>query len=100
MRSNVNPIAKLESDQKSYEAKISKMEAEMQSVFALKVKEKEGKSKEAEEKYAAKERDLRRQLENAKRELAERQSAFEEEKRQAETQAATTTKKKKTTFIS
>lgn len=77
---NKNPLAQMEEEKKEHEAKMKKMETEMEQVFEMKVNEKVNKLKESESDLSRRHDEMNKKLEQQRLELEERRSAFEKEK--------------------
>ncbi|XP_043221802.1 septin-7-like isoform X6 [Amphibalanus amphitrite] len=77
---NKNPLAQMEEEKRDHELKMKKMEAEMEQVFEMKVKEKRNKLKESEEDLQRREEQMLAPLEEQRRELEERRAAFRRER--------------------
>lgn len=73
----VNPGMRQEEERALHEARLSKMEADMKSVFQQKVSEKEQKLKRSEAELFARHRDMKEQLQQQKRELEEKKAKLE-----------------------
>ncbi|KAI9564217.1 putative septin-7 isoform X1 [Daphnia sinensis] len=78
--SNKNPLAQMEEERRDHEAKMKKMEQEMEQVFEMKVKEKTQKLKDSETDLQRRHEQTLRSLEAQKLELEEKRKAFENEK--------------------
>ncbi|XP_046446172.1 septin-7-like isoform X2 [Daphnia pulex] len=78
--SNKNPLAQMEEERRDHEAKMKKMEQEMEQVFEMKVKEKTQKLKDSETDLQRRHEQTLRSLEAQKQELEEKRKAFENEK--------------------
>ncbi|XP_043199503.1 septin-7-like isoform X3 [Amphibalanus amphitrite] len=81
---NKNPIAQMEEEKREHELKVKKMEAEMEQVFEMKVKEKKNKLKESEADLARREEQMLAPLEEQRRELEQEKAAFQREKEEWE----------------
>lgn len=68
----VNPAMRQEEERALQEARLSKMEADMKSVFQKKVAEKEQKLKKSEAELFARHREMKEQLEKQRQELEEK----------------------------
>lgn len=77
-------MAQIEEERKEHEAKMSKMEREMEEVFERKVREKRQKLADSKEDLEKRNRESRDKLEQQKRELESKMAAFEQEKVQWE----------------
>ncbi|UYV67697.1 SEPT7 [Cordylochernes scorpioides] len=84
--SNKNPLAQMEEEKKEHDAKIKKMEQEMEQVFELKVREKMQKLKDSEADLQRRHEQMKKSLEHQRHELEEKRRAFEKEKMTFETQ--------------
>ncbi|GAB0094726.1 Protein peanut [Sergentomyia squamirostris] len=82
--SNKNPLAQMEEEKREHEAKMKKMEAEMEQVFEMKVKEKKQKLKDSEIELTRRHEERKKTLEIQIRELEDRRRAFEQEKKEWE----------------
>lgn len=78
--SNKNPLAQMEEEKREHDAKMKKMEAEMEQVFEMKVKEKKQKLKDSELEFTRRHDERKKALELQIRELEERRRGFEQEK--------------------
>ncbi|XP_040063237.1 septin-7 isoform X1 [Ixodes scapularis] len=79
-RSNKNPLAQMEEEKKEHEAKMQRMEKEMEQVFEMKVREKMHKLKESEADLQRRHEQMKKSLEQQKLELEEKRRNFEKEK--------------------
>ncbi|KAG5676962.1 hypothetical protein PVAND_006754 [Polypedilum vanderplanki] len=84
--SNKNPLAQMEEEKREHDSKMKKMEAEMEQVFEMKVKEKKQKLKDSELELTRRHEERKKALELQIRELEERRKAFEQEKAEWEQQ--------------
>ncbi|XP_014210307.1 septin-7 isoform X3 [Copidosoma floridanum] len=82
-----NPLAQLEEEKREHENKMKKMEAEMEQVFEMKVREKKQKLKELETDLQKRHDQMRRSLEQQSKEVDEKRRAFESERSAWEQQA-------------
>ncbi|KAL5288458.1 SEPT7 family protein [Megaselia abdita] len=82
--SNKNPLAQMEEEKREHDLKMKKMEAEMEQVFEMKVKEKKQKLKDSEQELTRRHDDRKKALDQQIRELEERRRAFEQEKKEWE----------------
>ncbi|XP_055688930.1 septin-7 isoform X13 [Lutzomyia longipalpis] len=82
--SNKNPLAQMEEEKRDHELKMKKMEAEMEQVFEMKVKEKKQKLKDSEIELTRRHEERKKTLEIQIRELEDRRRAFEQEKKEWE----------------
>lgn len=80
INSNKNPLAQMEEEKREHDAKMKKMESEMEQVFEMKVREKRQKLRESEAELARRHEGTRRALEAQARELEERQRALQLER--------------------
>lgn len=78
--SNKNPLAQMEEERREHEAKMKKMEQEMEQVFDMKVKEKTQKLKDSEADLQRRHEQTLRSLEAQKLELEERRKGLEAER--------------------
>ncbi|KAJ1678098.1 Cell division control protein 3, partial [Spiromyces aspiralis] len=76
-----NPIVQQEEERRLHEAKMQKMEAEMNAVFQQKVQEKEAKLKQSEEELHARHKEMKLVLEKQHRELEEKRRRIEAQAR-------------------
>jgi len=81
---NKNPLAQMEEEKREHDLKMKKMEAEMEQVFEMKVKEKKQKLKDSELELTRRHEERKKALEIQIRELEERRRAFEQEKKEWE----------------
>lgn len=79
-RSNKNPLAQMEEEKKDHEAKMQRMEKEMEQVFEMKVREKMLKLKESEADLQRRHEQMKKSLEQQKLELEEKRRNFDKEK--------------------
>jgi len=84
--SNKNPLAQMEEEKREHDAKLKKMEQEMEQVFEMKVKEKKQKLKDSENDLQRRHDQMRKQLEAQQSELEEKKKALEAEIAAWETQ--------------
>ncbi|XP_067627229.1 protein peanut [Eurosta solidaginis] len=82
--SNKNPLTQMEEEKREHELKMKKMEAEMEQVFDMKVKEKMQKLKDSELELARRHEERKKALELQVRELEEKRREFEREKKEWE----------------
>lgn len=82
--SNKNPLAQMEEEKREHDLKMKKMEAEMEQVFEMKVKEKKQKLKDSEIELTRRHEERKKALELQIRELEERRRLFEQEKKEFE----------------
>ncbi|XP_049527536.1 septin-7-like isoform X1 [Dermacentor silvarum] len=80
VRSNKNPLAQMEEEKKDHEAKMQRMEKEMEQVFEMKVREKMQKLKESEADLQRRHEQMKKGLEQQKLELEEKRRNFDKEK--------------------
>ena len=73
----VNPAVKQEEERTLHEAKLAKMEAEMNLVFQQKVAEKESKLKQSEEELYARHREMKDALDKQRLELEDKKKRIE-----------------------
>jgi len=77
---NKNPLAMIEEEQKEHVNKLGKMEREMEEVFERKVREKKQKLSDNETDLERRQSESTARLEQLKKELIEKKSAFEAER--------------------
>ncbi|XP_013413912.1 septin-7-like [Lingula anatina] len=77
---DVDPITQMEEEKKEHETKMKKMEAEMEQVFEMKVKEKKQKLKDSEADLQRRAEQMKKSLEQQEKEIEERRKQFEKEK--------------------
>jgi len=82
--SNKNPLTQMEEEKREHELKMKKMEAEMEQVFDMKVKEKMQKLKDSELELTRRHEERKKALELQIRELEEKRREFEREKKEWE----------------
>lgn len=82
--SNKNPLTQMEEEKREHEQKMKKMEAEMEQVFDMKVKEKMQKLKDSELEMARRHEERKKALELQIHELEENRREFEREKKEWE----------------
>ncbi|KAL1129642.1 hypothetical protein AAG570_012587 [Ranatra chinensis] len=75
-----NPLAQMEEEKREHDAKMKKMESEMEQVFEMKVKEKKQKLKDSEADLQKRHEQMRKSLEAQIKELDEKRKALEAEK--------------------
>jgi len=80
LETNRNPLALMEAEKKEHEAKIKKMEQEMEEVFEKKVKEKLQKLKDNENDLIERQEKMNREIELQKIKLEEKRQMFEKER--------------------
>ncbi|OQR78827.1 septin-7-like [Tropilaelaps mercedesae] len=78
--SNKNPLAQMEEEKKEHDVKVDKMRQEMETVFAMKVKEKLQKLEDNEMERARRHEQQMKSLEQQRAELEERERNFERER--------------------
>lgn len=78
--SNKNPLAQMEEEKRDHEAKMKKMESEMEQVFEMKVREKKQKLKDSEADLQRRHEQMKKALEQQISELEEKRRAYEQEK--------------------
>lgn len=81
-----DPITQMENQKSEHRQKMKKMEAEMEQVFEMKVKEKMQKLSDSEADLARRAEQMKKSLEQQQDELNERRRAFEQEKAAWESQ--------------
>ncbi|XP_050537541.1 septin-7 isoform X5 [Daktulosphaira vitifoliae] len=79
-----NPLAQMEDEKREHDAKLKKMEAEMEQVFEMKVKEKKQKLKDSEIALQQKNEQMMKRLESEASELDDRRRQLEAEIREWE----------------
>ncbi|ALC40903.1 pnut [Drosophila busckii] len=82
--SNKNPLTQMEEEKREHEQKMKKMEAEMEQVFDMKVKEKMQKLKDSELEMARRHEERKKALELQIHELDDKRREFEREKKEWE----------------
>ncbi|EFA00509.1 septin-7 [Tribolium castaneum] len=82
--SNKNPLAQMDEEKREHDLKMKKMEAEMEQVFEMKVREKKQKLKDSEAELTRRHEATKKQLEQQAKELEEKRRQFEMEKEQWE----------------
>ena len=75
--SHCSPAVKMQEERTLHEAKLAKMEAEMNLVFQQKVQEKEAKLKQSEEELYARHREMKDALEKQRLELEDKKRRIE-----------------------
>ena len=75
-----NPMAQIEEERKEHQAKMAKMEREMEEVFERKVREKRQKLSDSKADLEKRHKESREKLEQQKKELEDKMAAFEQEK--------------------
>ncbi|TWW76130.1 Septin-7 CDC10 protein -like protein [Takifugu flavidus] len=75
-----SPLAQMEEERREHVMKMKKMEAEMEQVFEMKVKEKKQKLKDSEAELERRHEQMKRNLEAQYKELEEKRRVFEDEK--------------------
>ncbi|KAL1517287.1 hypothetical protein ABEB36_001069 [Hypothenemus hampei] len=78
--SNKNPLAQMDEEKREHDAKMKKMEMEMEQVFDMKVREKKQKLKDSETELTRRHEASKKQLEQQAKELEEKRRQFEMEK--------------------
>ena len=73
----ISPAVKMQEERTLHEAKLAKMEAEMNLVFQQKVAEKESKLKQSEEELYARHREMKEALEKQRQELDDKKRRIE-----------------------
>lgn len=79
--SNRNPLAQMEEEKAEHTSRMKKMEAEMEQVFEMKVKEKMGKLTELEADLQKRNESVRKKLESDMVELDEERERFERDRK-------------------
>lgn len=82
--SNKNPLAQMDEEKREHDLKMKKMEAEMEQVFEMKVREKKQKLKDSEAELTRRHESTKKSLEQQAKELEEKRRQFEMEKEQWE----------------
>lgn len=82
--SNKNPLAQMDEEKREHDLKMKKMEAEMEQVFEMKVREKKQKLKDSEAELTRRHEATKKSLEQQAKELEEKRKQFELEKEQWE----------------
>lgn len=78
--SNKNPMAQMEEERRNHDAKLKRMEQEMEQVFEMKIREKLQKLQDSEAELERRNEQMIAALEFQRRELEERRLNFEREK--------------------
>ncbi|CAH1155396.1 unnamed protein product [Phaedon cochleariae] len=78
--SNKNPLAQMDEEKREHDVKMKKMEAEMEQVFEMKVREKKQKLKDSEAELTRRHEATKKTLELQAKELDEKRRQFEMEK--------------------
>lgn len=78
--SNKNPLAQMDEEKREHDLKMKKMEAEMEQVFEMKVREKKQKLKDSEAELTRRHEATKKSLEQQAKELEEKRRQFELEK--------------------
>lgn len=78
--SNKNPLAQMDEEKREHDLKMKKMEAEMEQVFEMKVREKKQKLKDSEAELTRRHEATKKSLEQQAKELEEKRKQFEQEK--------------------
>ncbi|XP_052124955.1 septin-7 isoform X6 [Frankliniella occidentalis] len=78
--SNKNPLAQMEEEKRDHDAKMKKMETEMEQVFEMKVKEKKQKLRDSESDLQRRHEQMKKSLEQQLRDLEEKRVAFDKER--------------------
>ncbi|ELU08019.1 hypothetical protein CAPTEDRAFT_219625 [Capitella teleta] len=84
-----SPIVQMEEEKKEHIQKMKKMEAEMEQVFEMKVKEKKQKLKDSETDLSRRAEQMHRNLEQQEKEMEERRATFEKERQMWDDQQST-----------
>lgn len=82
--SNKNPLAQMDEEKREHDLKMKKMEAEMEQVFEMKVREKKQKLKDSEAELTRRHEATKKSLEQQAKELEEKRKQFEAEKEEWE----------------
>ncbi|XP_045464622.1 septin-7 [Harmonia axyridis] len=77
---NKNPLAQMDEEKREHDLKMKKMEAEMEQVFEMKVREKKQKLKDSEIELTRRHEATKKQLDQQTKELEEKRRQFEMEK--------------------
>lgn len=75
-----DPMTQMQEEKREHDSKMKKMEAEMEQVFEMKVKEKKTKLKDSEADLQRRAEQMKKSLEQHQKELDEKWSAFDKEK--------------------
>ncbi|XP_014776064.1 septin-7 isoform X2 [Octopus bimaculoides] len=75
-----DPLTQMQEEKREHDAKMKKMEAEMEQVFEMKVKEKKTKLKDSEADLQRRAEQMKKSLEQQQKELDEKWATFEKEK--------------------
>lgn len=75
-----DPLTQMAEEKREHEAKMKKMEAEMEQVFEMKVREKKQKLKDSEADLQKRQEQMKKSLEQQQKEMDEKWAAFEKEK--------------------
>ncbi|KAK3919227.1 Protein peanut [Frankliniella fusca] len=75
-----NPLAQMEEEKRDHDAKMKKMETEMEQVFEMKVKEKKQKLRDSEADLQRRHEQMKKSLEQQLRDLEEKRAAFDKER--------------------
>ncbi|XP_052124950.1 septin-7 isoform X1 [Frankliniella occidentalis] len=75
-----NPLAQMEEEKRDHDAKMKKMETEMEQVFEMKVKEKKQKLRDSESDLQRRHEQMKKSLEQQLRDLEEKRVAFDKER--------------------
>lgn len=78
--SNKNPLAQMDEEKREHDLKMKKMEAEMEQVFEMKVREKKQKLKDSEVELTRRHEATKKSLEQQAKELDDKRRQFELEK--------------------
>lgn len=78
--SNKNPLAQMDEEKREHDLKMKKMEAEMEQVFEMKVREKKQKLKDSEAELTRRHEATKKSLEQQAKDLEEKRRQFEMEK--------------------
>lgn len=82
--SNKNPLAQMDEEKREHDLKMKKMEAEMEQVFEMKVREKKQKLKDSEAELTRRHEATKKSLEQQAKELEDKRKQFELEKEEWE----------------
>ncbi|XP_018336038.1 septin-7 [Agrilus planipennis] len=82
--SNKNPLAQMDEEKHNHDLKMKQMEAEMEQVFEMKVREKVQKLKDSEAELTRRHAATKKSLEQQAKELEDKRKQFEMEKQQWE----------------
>lgn len=75
-----DPMSQMQEEKREHDSKMKKMEAEMEQVFEMKVKEKKTKLKDSEADLQRRAEQMKKSLEQQQKEIDEKWSSFDKEK--------------------